>query len=66
VHALHNIHSALAPDAILVDTQPVSARPPVAGGRSTKHSLALACCIVCFRLLTKSSEGRSKLEHAVG
>ena len=30
VHALHNIHTALAPDAILVDTQPVSARPPVA------------------------------------
>jgi hypothetical protein len=29
VHALHNIHAALAPDAILVDTQPVSARPPV-------------------------------------
>jgi hypothetical protein len=30
VHALHNIHSALASDAILVDTQPVSPRPPVA------------------------------------
>jgi hypothetical protein len=30
VHALHNIHAALAPDAILVDTQPVSASPPVA------------------------------------
>jgi len=30
VHALHNIHTALAPDGILVDTQPVSARPPVA------------------------------------
>jgi hypothetical protein len=30
VHALHNIHAALAPDAILVDTQPVSACPPVA------------------------------------
>jgi hypothetical protein len=30
VHALHNIHAALAPDAILVDTQPVSGRPPVA------------------------------------
>jgi hypothetical protein len=30
VYALHNIHTALAPDAILVDTQPVSARPPVA------------------------------------
>jgi hypothetical protein len=29
VHALHNIHTALAPDAILVDTQPVSARPPI-------------------------------------
>jgi len=29
VHALHKIHSALVPDAILVDTQPVSARPPV-------------------------------------
>jgi hypothetical protein len=30
VHALHNIHASLVPDAILVDTQPVSARPPVA------------------------------------
>jgi Chain length determinant protein len=30
VHALHNIHSALARDAIVVDTQPISARPPVA------------------------------------
>jgi hypothetical protein len=30
VHALHNIHAALVPDAIVVDTQPVSARPQVA------------------------------------
>jgi hypothetical protein len=30
VHALHNIHAALAPDGILVDTQPVSDCPPVA------------------------------------
>jgi hypothetical protein len=30
VHALRNIHAALVPDGILVDTQPVSARPPVA------------------------------------
>jgi hypothetical protein len=30
VHALRNIHRVLAPDGILVDTQPVSARPPVA------------------------------------
>ena len=32
VHALRNIHAALVPDAIVVDTQPVSARPPVASG----------------------------------
>jgi len=30
VHAPRNIHVALAPDGVLVDTQPVSARPPVA------------------------------------
>jgi len=29
VHALRNIHAALAPDGIIVDTQPVSPRPPV-------------------------------------
>ncbi|MDQ2942327.1 MAG: hypothetical protein M3R21_01500 [Candidatus Dormibacteraeota bacterium] len=35
MHVLHNIHAALTPDGILVDTQPVSARPPVAsdGGK---------------------------------
>jgi hypothetical protein len=33
VHALHNIHAALAPGAILVDTQPVGARPSVATDR---------------------------------
>ena len=30
MHALRNIHGALAADGILVDTQPVSASPPVA------------------------------------
>jgi hypothetical protein len=30
VHALRNIHAALAADGILVDTQPVSASPTVA------------------------------------
>ena len=30
MHALRNIHTALAADGILVDTQPVSASPPVA------------------------------------
>ena len=39
MHALHNIHSTLAPDAILVDTQPVSARPPVAADGVTVGTL---------------------------
>jgi len=29
VHALRNIHTALAPNGLLVDTQPISAHPPV-------------------------------------
>jgi len=29
VHALRNIHAALAPDALLVDTQPLSLQPRV-------------------------------------
>lgn len=32
MHALRNIHAALAPDAILVDTQPLGERPSVAAG----------------------------------
>jgi hypothetical protein len=39
VHALHNIHAALAPGAILVDTQPVSARPPVGADGVTLGTL---------------------------
>lgn len=39
MHALHNIHVALVPDAILVDTQPVSARPPVAADGFTVGTL---------------------------
>jgi len=39
VHALHNLHAALAPDAILVDTQPVSGRPPVAADGVTLGTL---------------------------
>jgi hypothetical protein len=30
VHALRNIHTALAPDGLLVDTQPISSQPRVA------------------------------------
>ena len=37
MHALRNIHAALASDGIVVDTQPVSARPEVAS-----HSAKLA------------------------
>jgi len=32
VHALRNIHTALAPDGLLVDTPPISAHPRVATG----------------------------------
>jgi len=39
VHALHNIHATLAPDAIVVDTQPVSARPQVASDGVSLGSL---------------------------
>jgi hypothetical protein len=39
VHALRNVHATLAPGAILVDTQPVSARPPVASDGVSLGSL---------------------------
>ena len=39
MHALRNIHAALAADGILVDTQPVSATPPVASDGGELGSL---------------------------
>jgi hypothetical protein len=39
VRALRNVHAALAPGAILVDTQPVSARPHVASDGVSLGSL---------------------------
>lgn len=39
MHALHNIHATLAPGAIVVDTQPVSARPQVASDGVSLGSL---------------------------
>jgi hypothetical protein len=39
VHALRNIHATLAPGGILVDTQPVSARPQVASDGVSLGSL---------------------------
>jgi len=41
VHALHNIQAALVPEAVVVDTQPVSARPPVAVDGVTVGTLDL-------------------------
>jgi hypothetical protein len=39
VHALRNIHSALVPDGLLVDTQPVGHQPPVAANGHELGSL---------------------------
>lgn len=41
MHALHNIHAALFPDAMVVDTQPVGARPRVAADGETLGTLDL-------------------------
>jgi hypothetical protein len=41
VHALRNIHAALASDAILVDTQPLAERPSVAAGGAELGTLDL-------------------------
>ena len=41
MHALRNIHAALVPGAVLVDTQPVSPRPWVAAGGSRLGTLDL-------------------------
>ena len=35
MHALRNIHAALVPDGLIVDTQPVAARPTVTAGSGT-------------------------------
>ncbi len=39
MHALHNIHAALAPSGILVDTRPVSAHAPVAADGASLGTL---------------------------
>ena len=39
MHALRNIHAALAPAGILVDTQPVSASPSIAAEGGQRGSL---------------------------
>jgi hypothetical protein len=71
VHALHNIHAALAPDAILVDTQPVSARPPVAADGSTLGTLDMRAWLETIQAVDELvaetiSAGLYELEHESG
>ena len=39
MHALHRIHAVLVPGGVIVDTQPVSAHPPVEAGGSNVGTL---------------------------
>jgi hypothetical protein len=68
VHALHNVHSALAADAILVDTQPVSARPPVAADGITLGTLDMRAWLDTIQAVDELvaetiSAGLYELEH---
>jgi hypothetical protein len=68
VHALRNIHGALVPDGILVDTQPVSARPPVASdggelGTLDMHDWLDTIHAVDERFAKTIAAGLYELEH---
>ena len=68
MHALRNIHAALAPDGILVDTQPVSASPPVASdggelGTLDMHDWLDTIHAVEERTAQTIAAGLYKLEH---
>jgi len=68
VHALRNIHAALAPDGILVDTQPVSASPPVASdggelGSLDMHDWLDTIHAVDERFAEMVAAGLYELEH---
>ena len=68
MHALRNIHAALAADGILVDTQPVSASPPVAldGGELGSldmHEWLDTIHAVDERFAETSAAGLYELEH---
>jgi hypothetical protein len=68
VHALHNIHAALAADGILVDTQPVSAQPPVASdsgrlGTLDMHDWFATIQAVDERFAQTIAGGLYELEH---
>jgi hypothetical protein len=68
VNALHRIHAALAPDALLVDTQPVSAQPPVSCadcelGTLDMREWAATIDAVDQRTADVVTEGLYRLEH---
>ena len=68
MHALHNIHAALVPDAIVVDTQPVSARPPVAVDGVTLGTLDMGDWSDTIQAIDKLmaetiADGLYELEH---
>lgn len=68
MHALHNIHAALAPDAILVDTQPVSALPPVAADGVTLGALDMRDWLDTIKavdelVLETIADGLYELQH---
>jgi hypothetical protein len=68
VHALRNIHAALAADGILVDTQPVSASPQLASDGGALGSLDMREWVdtihaVDERIAETFSAGMYELEH---
>ena len=68
MHALRNIHAALADDGILVDTQPVSASPPVASdggelGTLDMHDWLETIHAVDERFAETIAAGLYELEH---
>jgi hypothetical protein len=68
VHALRNIHKALARDGLLIDTQPVSTHPRVAAavalGTLDMRDWLDTIHAVDERLSETITAGRYELEHA--
>jgi hypothetical protein len=68
VHALRNIHAALAADAFLVDTQPVSAQPRVAAGNNDLGRLDMRAWLDTIRAVAERvgetmTAGLYELQH---
>jgi hypothetical protein len=53
VHALRNIHAALAPDTLLVDTQPLSPHPRVTAGDTELGTLDMRAWAETIRAVDK-------------